>query len=236
MIDSLTELDTGIFLYLNSLLRCSFMDKAMTMFTERFVWVPMYVAILVLFARPRRWSTFALLTIGCSLAIVIADQTCATLIRPYVERLRPSNPDNPVSVFTLIVNGYRGGPYGFPSCHAANSFALATFTAFLVRKRGFTAFIFGWAIINSYSRIYLGVHYPGDLLAGAIIGSIAGFLCLWIAEAATHKFHIIDRTQSGRPLFFINRDSGRLSTPVTAANIVEITGIAIIAVIIILAA
>ena len=77
----------------------------------------------------------------------------------------------------LLVNNYRGGPYGFPSCHSANSFALATFLTFLTRRRKLAIFIFGWAILNSYTRLYLGVHYPGDLIVGAIIGSLIGWAC-----------------------------------------------------------
>lgn len=114
-------------------------------------------------------------------AIVLTDQVCATVIRPVVERMRPSNPLNPLSASTHIVDGYRGGPYGFPSCHAANSFALVVFMALFVRRWKFTLFIVGWGLLNSYSRIYLGVHYPGDLLVGGLIGGLIGWLCYAIA-------------------------------------------------------
>ena len=81
-----------------------------------------------------------------------------------------------------IVNGYRGGSYGFPSCHAANSLGLAMFVVFLFRKRWLSIFIVTWAILNCYTRIYLGVHYPGDLLVGGIIGGFGGWLFCTIAH------------------------------------------------------
>lgn len=102
----------------------------------------------------------------------------------------PSNPENPLSEMVHIVGGYRGGSYGFPSCHAANSFALASFLTLLFANRKLSLFIFAWAVLNSYSRVYLGVHYPGDLLVGAIIGTAAG---LAMAFAAGYVADRVDR-------------------------------------------
>lgn len=102
----------------------------------------------------------------------------------------PSNPANPLSEMVHIVGGYRGGSYGFPSCHAANSFALASFLILLFANRKLSLFIFAWAVLNSYSRVYLGVHYPGDLLVGAIIGTAAG---LAMAFAAGYVADRVDR-------------------------------------------
>lgn len=110
------------------------------------------------------------------------------VVRNY--RLRPSNPENPLSEMVHIVGGYRGGSYGFPSCHAANSFALASFLTLLFANRKLSLFIFAWAVLNSYSRVYLGVHYPGDLLVGAIIGTAAG---LAMAFAAGYVADRVDR-------------------------------------------
>jgi len=171
MLDYLISLDSQLFLLLNGL-HSPFTDAFMYGFSGRFVWIPMYACILWLLIRNRPLKIAAVYLAGIILAIVFADQVCASLIRPAVERLRPSNLDNSISALTHIVYGYRGGSYGFPSCHAANSFALAVFISRLFRRRWFSAFILLWAVVNSYSRICLGVHFPGDLLAGAIIGSI----------------------------------------------------------------
>lgn len=176
MIEFLNTLDTNLFLALNGP-HSPFFDSFMMLFTGRFIWVPMYVMVAWLLFHKNRWQSGLIYLVCLALAIVMSDQTCATIIRPAVERLRPSNVENAISSMVYIVDGYRGGSYGFPSCHSANSFALATFLSLFVRRRSFTAFILSWAVINSYSRIYLGVHYPGDLLTGALIGSCFGLVC-----------------------------------------------------------
>lgn len=189
MIDWLNTIDTQAFLALNGL-HAPYFDAFMKLFTGKWIWVPMYAAVLFAVVRNYRWRQTLAVLVCVALAITIADQVCATLIRPEVCRLRPSNPENPLSEMVHIVGGYRGGSYGFPSCHAANSFALASFLTLLFANRKLSLFIFAWAVLNSYSRVYLGVHYPGDLLVGAIIGTAAG---LAMAFAAGYVADRVDR-------------------------------------------
>ena len=176
MIEFLNNLDTSVFLAINGH-HNPFFDSFMTMFTGRFIWMVLWILF-----RGCNWKNALVYTGAIALAIFLTDQTCASLIRPAVERLRPSNLDNAISEFTYIVDDYRGGSYGFPSCHSANSFALAAFLIMFVRRRGFALFILGWACLNSYSRLYLGVHYPGDLLVGAIIGMTFSVFCYIVAS------------------------------------------------------
>lgn len=183
MLEILQNIDTQIYLFFNGL-HSPFFDSFMMSFTGKYIWAPMYAAILFILFRLYRPAQAAVYTIGIILAIFFADQVCATLIRPVVARLRPSNLENPLSQLAHVVNNYRGGSYGFPSCHAANSFALAVFLACLNPRRRFVIFILGWAALNSYSRLYLGVHYPGDLLVGAVIGSGIGFSMWWLSRYA----------------------------------------------------
>lgn len=181
MLDTLINLDSQLLLFFNSF-HTPFLDRFMMLFTGRFIWAPMYALILLLFFKkyhPLRAGVFVIMLVA---AIALSDQTCATVLRPIFERLRPSNLNNPLSEFVTVVDGYRGGRYGFPSCHAANSFALAVFLSLVVRRRVFSFVIFAWAILNSYSRMYLGVHYPGDILVGAAIGSAYGFICYRLAR------------------------------------------------------
>lgn len=189
MIDWLNTIDTQVFLALNGL-HAPYFDVFMKLFTGKWIWVPMYAAVLFAVVRNYRWRQTLAVLVCVALAITIADQVCATLIRPEVCRLRPSNPENPLSEMVHIVGGYRGGSYGFPSCHAANSFALASFLTLLFANRKLSLFIFAWAVLNSYSRVYLGVHYPGDLLVGAIIGTAVG---LAMAFAAGYVADRVDR-------------------------------------------
>ena len=189
MIDWLNTIDTQVFLALNGL-HAPYFDVFMKLFTGKYIWVPMYAAVLFAVVRNYRWRQTLAVLVCVALAITIADQVCATLIRPEVCRLRPSNPENPLSEMVHIVGGYRGGSYGFPSWHAANSFALASFLTLLFANRKLSLFIFAWAVLNSYSRVYLGVHYPGDLLVGAIIGTAAG---LAMAFAAGYVADRVDR-------------------------------------------
>lgn len=191
MIDWLNTIDTQVFLALNGL-HAPYFDAFMKLFTGKWIWVPMYAAVLFAVVRNYRWRQTLAVLVCVALAITIADQVCATLIRPEVCRLRPSNPENPLSEMVHIVGGYRGGSYGFPSCHAANSFALASFLTLLFANRKLSLFIFAWAVLNSYSRVYLGVHYPGDLLVGAIIGTAAR-VWLWLLPPAMWQTEWTDR-------------------------------------------
>ena len=186
MIDWLNTIDTQVFLALNGL-HAPYFDVFMKLFTGKWIWVPMYAAVLFAVVRNYRWRQTLAVLVCVALAITIADQVCATLIRPEVCRLRPSNPANPLSEMVHIVGGYRGGSYGFPSCHAANSFALASFLILLFANRKLSLFIFAWAVLNSYSRVYLGVHYIGDLLVGAIIGALIALVIYWLALSIARR-------------------------------------------------
>ncbi len=145
----------------------------------------MYAPILYILLKNFHWKAALCYVAAIALIITFADQMCSSIIRPVVARLRPSNPESPIVDMVYIVNNYRGGSYGSPSCHAANSFGLAMYVVFMFRKRWLSIFIIVWAFCNCYTRVYLGVHYPGDLLVGGIIGGFGGWLFATIAHKAT---------------------------------------------------
>lgn len=180
-LSQLIEADNACLLAINGW-HAPWADTFMYAFSGKVVWIPLYASLLYVIVRNLRWQV----ALGCAVAIaftiVLADQIGASLIRPIAERLRPSNLDNPISEMVHIVNGYRSGRYGFPSCHAANTFGLAFFVFYLFRNRLLSTFIFGWAVVTCYSRAYLGVHYPGDLLAGALLGFASASLCYWLFQ------------------------------------------------------
>lgn len=210
MIDFLNDIDSNVFLFFNGL-RAPFCDVFMMLFSERFIWVPFYAVLLFLLFRGARLKAGIVFTMAIVLAITLTDQTCASIIRPAAVRLRPSNLDNPLSEFAQIVNNYRGGDYGFPSCHAANSFALAVFFALFCRCRWASIPVFAWAVVNSYSRLYLGVHYPGDLVVGGLIGALISAICFWAGKQVVKLMCIPDSSPQciasrlSMPLFTVSR-------------------------------
>lgn len=166
------QLDTTLFLTLNHL-HTPWLDGFMWLYTGRFIWVPFYIAILAMMIKAWGWRRAIVAALCIGACVALADQLCATLLRPVFCRPRPSNlAESPIAQLVVTVNDYRGGRYGFPSCHGANSFALAVASWIFVRRWSYGVIIMVWALVNCYTRVYLGVHYPGDLLAGALVGTI----------------------------------------------------------------
>lgn len=169
------EIDERLLLFLNGF-HNEFFDSLMWIVSGKLTWIPFYIILTYMVMRRSDWKSGVKCLLFIAIIITLADQTCASILRPMAMRLRPSSEQNPISNLVHIVNGYRGGRYGFPSCHAANTFALALFLSMYFRRRWFSLLITGWAAMVSYSRIYLGVHYPGDLLCGAAVGSMYAFM------------------------------------------------------------
>ena len=181
-LSQLIEADNACLLAINGW-HAPWADTFMYAFSGKVVWIPLYASLLYVIVRNLRWQVALGCAVAIALTIVLADQIGASLIRPIAERLRPSNLDNPISEMVHIVNGYRSGRYGFPSCHAANTFGLAFFVFYLFRNRLLSTFIFGWAVVTCYSRAYLGLHYPGDLLVGALVGMVGAALMFGLLAA-----------------------------------------------------
>lgn len=185
MTEVLGNLDAELMIFLNGF-HNSYFDGMMYLTSEKWVWVPVYFAIFIATVMKFGLTHRMLVVLGVfAVTITLADTVCADYLRPLFCRPRPSQPDSGISQFIHIVNGYRGGHYGMPSCHSANSFALAALTMTIFRNRRLTLFIYLWALLHTYSRIYLGVHYPGDILVGGMVGTAIALAVCAVAKKCT---------------------------------------------------
>lgn len=186
MIDFLEQIDKHWLLALNNDYS-DFWDYFMYSFSGKTTWIPLYLSII--FVVIQQWKKSAWIVIlGLVLSIVIADQVASGILKELIARPRPTH-DPEIAHQVVTVFGYTGGMFGFASSHAANSFALALLTALIFKNRVYIFPIFLWAIANSYSRIYLGVHYVGDILAGMLIGFISALIIFGLFK--TLKKHLL---------------------------------------------
>ncbi len=165
-------------------------------------WALFYASLLYVLIRSYKASQILFVILFLALAILLADQVASGICKPYFHRFRPTH--EPLLEGQVdIVNGYMGGLYGFMSSHAANGFAICVFLSLVFRYGWITMVMLLYAILTSFSRIYLGVHYPGDILCGGLWGVICGllaytayyFLCARLV--GTRKFYSDTYTSSG---------------------------------------
>ena len=170
---SILDIDKSATLAINSC-HSPFFDNFFYIYTQTWTWVPLMLLMLVWMWR--KWGVRSLYVVaGIALCILLADQISSSLLKPWVARLRPThNPE--IADLIHTVRGYRGGLYGFVSSHAANAFAFAVFTSLVIRNRYYTLAIAFWAVLTAYSRVYLGVHYVGDVVCGAVLGVFVALL------------------------------------------------------------
>ena len=151
------------------------MDSVIMTLTTATTWIPMYLALFYVVLKSNSTVREILLVLACAAACVLLAGTIDdTIVKPLVARWRPGR-DPEIGMLVDTVDGYRGGNYGFFSAHAANTFSIAIFMSLLMRQRLLTIFLVGWSLLNCYTRLYLGVHYPGDITVGLIWGSLVGF-------------------------------------------------------------
>ena len=172
MVEILKTFDEFLFLKINGCYH-PLADAFMIFFSKKLVWLPLYGVLIFLIVNEfKKNSIYILLTIA--FMITFTDQFTSGLLKPLIERLRPCNEPHLQGLIHLVNDC--GGNYGFVSSHAANSFAIAMFLYLLFDKNKFFGLLFLWAFIVSYSRVYLGVHYPGDVICGGFIGAVSGYM------------------------------------------------------------
>ena len=149
-------------------------DQVIYVATSTWMWIPMGVVLLWLLWNNMTPRQFCYAILFLALAVLISDQLSSTIFKPVFQRWRPTR--DPVYMYLFdVVHNYRGGRYGFFSAHASNTFSIAVFLACLIKNRKLNILIISWSILNCYTRLYLGVHYLGDVLVGTAFGLIIGF-------------------------------------------------------------
>jgi undecaprenyl-diphosphatase len=156
-------------------------------FTSGLTWIPLYVVLFYLVLKNNETMAQIMLVIGCvALCILLTSGIDGGIVKPLVARCRPSN--DPQWKYTFdVVQGYRAAGFSFFSAHAANTMGVAVFFCFLIRSRMLSVTLVLWALLNGWTRLYLGLHYPSDVLVGWAFGALAGFLVYLLYRRMYYK-------------------------------------------------
>ena len=170
---TLIDIDREILAFFNGSASL-FVDNLAVVLTSGLTWIPLYISLLYIVIKNNETMKQIMLVIGCVfLCIVLSDGVADFIVKPLVGRLRPSN--DPLVMCTVdVVNGMRSAQYSFFSAHASNTFCIAMFFSLLVRKKSFVVSMVTWSLVNCWTRMYLGLHYPSDIIVGLLWGGIVG--------------------------------------------------------------
>lgn len=162
-------------------------DGVATIYTSIWIWIPLALIAIFLIIRNVESKKIIWALLAVALTVVLCDQLSSGLFKPLFHRLRPTR--DPFILDRIdTVNGYIGGLYGFFSGHAANSFGLAVLLMWLIQDKWFCMSAATWALINSLIRVYLGVHFAGDIIVGAFAGCLIGTAVYWTYRLFTNKY------------------------------------------------
>ena len=164
-----------------------FADTIALTLTSALTWIPMYAALL--YAVIRKWNAVKpvmniLLCAG--ICILLADGMADGIVKPLTERLRPLNDPESRKIITLVA-GAEDSNYSFFSAHAANTFSICVFFSLMMRNAWLTLSLTTWSLINCWTRIYLGMHYPSDILVGLIWGGVSGYIAYYVYKNIKRK-------------------------------------------------
>lgn len=195
MIDQIAQWDTDVFIFLNSL-GTSTWDPFWMAYTSKFNWIPLYAILLYLIFKQMQLKAFLTTIVVVTLMILVTDQT-TNLFKNGFHRLRPCHLAELIDGMRLV-KSYCGGQYGFFSGHASNTMAAAVFIGLTLKKRFKFLFpiLIVWAIMMGYSRIYIGVHYPLDVLLGMLFGILLGTLFYKLNVYLINKFKFNIKNQA----------------------------------------
>lgn len=173
LFDQLIAFDKQLLLQVNGS-DSLYLDRLIRILTNAVTWIPLYISLFYIVIRNNETAAKILLVLaGAGLCVFFAGSLDDMIVKPTVARWRPTH-DPEIGLLVDIVDGYRGGKYGFFSAHAANTFSIAVYFCWLVRSKLLSLTLVLWSFTNCYTRLYLGVHYPGDILVGLTWGFIVG--------------------------------------------------------------
>ena len=179
------NIDAQIVLWINGHY-AEWLDQVMWVISRANTWIALYVLLVGLIVyRYRNWKSVLFILIGFGIAVGLSDYTCSGILKPLVCRPRPTH-EPALKGMLHLVNGYTGGLYGFCSSHAANTMSVGLLFSMLYRNKIATAGLMTWVALNCYSRMYLGAHYPTDILCGLLIGSAWAVLVWWVLTRLLH--------------------------------------------------
>lgn len=185
-LQALIEIDQQLLLLLNGS-DSLFLDGMMITLTSSITWIPLYLTLVYLIIKNNETMSQIFLILGfVALCLLLSAGVADATVKPLVERLRPCN--DPILKYQIdIVDTYRPRTYSFFSGHSSNTLSLALFLSLLVRSKLFTFFMIAWSLINAYTRLYLGVHYPTDIIVGFTWGAIVGYTTYFLYRKANRK-------------------------------------------------
>jgi undecaprenyl-diphosphatase len=183
MLDTLLELDRSLFLLINGW-NSPFFDEIMFFVSKVWVWAPLYLTFIIYAVK--RWKLESIWIIVAMVVCVVATDQLTNVTKDFFQRLRPSH-EPLLEGMVHHVNGYVGGKFGFVSAHSSNSFGFAMLSSLIIRNRHYTLFVFIWAALVAYSRMYLGVHYPLDIMGGMLLGILVAWLIFTVMENIRRK-------------------------------------------------
>ena len=167
-----------------------FLDSVVHVLTTATTWIPLYLSLFYIVVKNHNTVQRIAIIVGCAgLCILFAGAVDDLIVKPTVARWRPTH-DPVIGTLVDVVDGYRGGKYGFFSAHACNTFSIAIFFCWLVRSKVLSFTLVLWSFVNCWTRLYLGVHFPGDILVGLTWGFTVGTSVYFFYLRVLRKMHV----------------------------------------------